>query len=138
MTSSFTSFNEAQWAPGSSPWCCGCPKCAFSFALIEAATDYDFAIDVVGEDLFSLKKLEELWIRLFDPRAEKPFECVGEKCETLMALVQCKQQRIKNGQPFGALAEIPDVKFDNSLLMISPPKNSPTPHRDKLDSVCKF
>lgn len=39
------------------------------------------------------------------------------------------------GQPLGALPEIPDVKFDNSLLMISPPKNIPTPHRDKLDSV---
>ncbi|NEO19532.1 MULTISPECIES: hypothetical protein [Moorena] len=133
-----TSCNEAQWAPGSSRWCCGCPKCAFSFALIEAATDYDFAIDVVGEDLFSVKKLEELWTRLFDPRAEKPFECVGEKRETLMALVKCKQQRIKNGQPLGALAEIPDVKFDNSLLMISPPKNIPMPHRDKLESVCTF
>ncbi|NEP28266.1 hypothetical protein, partial [Moorena sp. SIO3I6] len=89
-------------------------------------------------DLFSVKKLEELWTRLFDPRAEKPFECVGEKRETLMALVKCKQQRIKNGQPLGALAEIPDVKFDNSLLMISPPKNIPMPHRDKLESVCTF
>ncbi|MFH7028795.1 MAG: hypothetical protein ACHBN1_26215 [Heteroscytonema crispum UTEX LB 1556] len=130
-----TSCNEAQWAPGSSRWCCDCPKCAFSFALIEAATDYDFAIQVVGEDLFSLQKLEELWTRLFDPNAEKPFECVGEKRETLMALAKCKEQRLKNGKSLGALAVIPDVEFDNSLLMISAPTNIPQPHRMKLDSV---
>ena len=111
------------------------PKCAFSFALIEAATDYDFAIQVVGEDLFSLQKLEELWTRLFDPNAEKPFECVGEKRETLMALAKCKEQRLKNGKSLGALAVIPDVEFDNSLLMISAPTNIPQPHRMKLDSV---
>ena len=130
-----TCCNEAQWAPGSSRWCCRCPKCAFSYALIEAATDRDFAIGVVGEDLFIFKEIEDIWTRLFDPSAEKPFECVGEKRETLMALIKCKQQRLKNGQPLGALAVIPDVEFDNSLLMISPPNNIPTPHRDKLDSV---
>ena len=130
-----TCCNEAQWAPDSSRWCCSCPKCAFSYALIEAVTERDFAISVVGEDLFSVKKLDKLWTRLFDPSAEKPFECVGEKRETLMALVKCKKQRLKNGEPLGALAFIPDVEFDNSLLMISPPQNIPPPHKDKLDSV---
>ncbi len=129
------SCNEAQWAPGSSRWCCSCPKCAFSYALIEAATDRDFAIEVVGEDLFNLKQLDELWIRLFDLNTEKPFECVGEKRETLMALVQCKKQRLKNGEPLGALAVISDVEFDISLLMISPPQNIPKPHINQLDSV---
>jgi len=130
-----TSCNEAQWAPDSSRWCCRCPKCAFSYALIEAVTDYNFATGVVREDLFSLKELEELWTRLFDPSAEKPFECVGEKHETLMALVRCKKQRLKNGEPLGTLTLIPDIEFDNYLLRIFPPQNIPKPHRDKLDSV---
>ncbi|MEO1377707.1 MAG: hypothetical protein AAFW70_26190, partial [Cyanobacteria bacterium J06635_10] len=132
---SITSCNEAQWAPGFSRWCCKCPKCAFSYALIEAVTDRNFAMAVVGEDLFNLKQLEELWTRLFSPSAEKPFECVGEKRETLMALVKCKQQRLKNDQPLGVLAVIPDIEFDNSLLMISPPQNIPISHRSRLDSV---
>jgi len=89
----------------------------------------------VGKDLFSLQKLEELWTRLFDQNAQKPFECVGEKCETLMALAKCKEQPLKNGKSLGVIAVIPDVKFDNSLLMISAPTNIPPPHRKKLDSV---
>jgi len=130
-----TSCNEAQWAPDSSRWCGRCPKCAFSYALIEAVTDYKFAISVVGEDLFSIKELETTWTRLFDPSTEKPFECVGEKRETLMALVRCKKQRLQNGEPLGALASVPDIELDNSLLMISPPQNIPTPHQDQLDAV---
>ena len=130
-----TSCNEAQWSKDSSRWCCNCPKCAFSFALIEAATDNDFAIEVVGKDLFTIQKLEKLWTRLFDENAEKPFECVGEKRETLMALAKCKQQRLEKGKSLGILAVIPDIEFDNSLLRISPPTNIPHIHREKLDAV---
>ncbi|CDN14161.1 hypothetical protein RintRC_1582 [Richelia intracellularis] len=79
----------------------------------------------MGEDLFILKEFEERWKRLFDPSAEKPFECVREKRETLMALVKCKQQDLKNGEPLGVLPVIPDIEFDESLLMILPPKNIP-------------
>ncbi|MGD1717601.1 hypothetical protein [Dapis sp. BLCC M172] len=130
-----TSCNEAQWSPEDIRWCCNCPKCAFSYALIEAVTDSRFATQVVGKDLFNLTKLEDIWKRLFDPNSEKPFECVGEKRETLMALAKCKKQRLKNGEPLGILAEIPDIKFDNSLLQISPPENIPTEHQEKLNSV---
>lgn len=92
-------------------------------------------MQVVGEDLLSLKKLEDIWKRLFDPNTEKPFECVGEKRETLMALVKCKKQRLKNGEPLGVLAEIPDMEFDASLLKIFPPQNIPQEHQEKLNSV---
>ena len=130
-----TSCNEAQWSPEDIRWCCNCPKCAFSYALIEAVTDSRFATQVVGKDLFNLTKLENIWKRLFDPNSEKPFECVGEKRETLMALVKCKKQRLKNGEPLGILAEIPDVDFDNSFLQISPPENIPVEHQERLNSV---
>ena len=52
-----------------------------------------------------------------------------------MALVKCKKQRLKNGEPLGILAEIPDVEFDDSFLKISPPKNIPTEHQEKLSFV---
>ncbi len=130
-----TSCNEAQWSPEDIRWCCNCPKCAFSYALIEAVTDSRFATQAVGKDLFNLTKLEDIWKRLFDANSEKPFECVGEKRETLMALVKCKKQRLKNGEPLGILAEIPDIEFDNSLLQISPPQNIPREHQEKLNSA---
>ncbi len=130
-----TSCNEAQWSPEDVRWCCNCPKCAFSYALIESATDYHFASEAVGKDLFTLSNLENIWKRLFDPNSEKPFECVGEKRETLMALVKCKQKRLKNREPLGILAQIPEIEFDNSLLKISAPDNIPTQHQEKLHSV---
>jgi hypothetical protein len=135
ILNSLTSCNEAQWNSGDVRWCCNCPKCAFSYALIEAVTDYSFAKQVVGEDLFSFTKLEEVWRRLFDPSSEKPFECVGEKRETLMALAKCKKQRLKNGEHLGVLAQIPNIEFDESLLKISAPQNIPKEHQDKLNSV---
>ncbi len=130
-----TSCNEAQWDEGSYRWCCQCPKCAFSYALIEAVTDYDFAIEVVGEDLLKAKKLEEVWRRLSDSDSEKPFECVGEQRETLMALAKCQKQRLKNGEPLGFLSQIPNMEFDESYLQISPPQNIPKLDREKLNSV---
>ncbi|MEL7036419.1 MAG: hypothetical protein AAFO04_12470 [Cyanobacteria bacterium J06592_8] len=132
-----TSCNEAQWDEGSYRWCCQCPKCAFSYALIEAVTDYTFAIQVVGKDLLSLKELDEVWSRLSDSNAEKPFECVGEQRETLMALAKCKKQRLMNSQPLGFLAQIPNIEFDESYLQISPPRNIPQQHQEKLNSVLK-
>ena len=52
-----------------------------------------------------------------------------------MALVKCKQHRLKNKEPLGILADIPDVEFDKYLLRISSPHNTPKSHRDKLDAV---
>lgn len=132
-----TSCNEAQWNTEDIRWCCNCPKCAFSYALIESVTDYSFAKQAVGKDLFSLTQLEDIWKRLYDPNTEKPFECVGEKRETLMALVKCKQQRLKNGEPLGVLISIPNVEFDESLLKVSAPQNIPKQHQERLNSVLK-
>lgn len=130
-----TSCNEAQWDLGSYQWCCNCPKCAFSYALIEAVTGYHFAMQVVGQDLLSIQKLEDVWKRLSDGNSEKPFECVGEQRETLMALAKCKKQRLKNGEPLGFLTRIPNIEFDESLRKISPPENIPKQHQEKLNSV---
>ena len=130
-----TSCNEAQWDEGSYRWCRQCPKCAFSYALIEAVTDYRFAMQVVGEDLLSSQKLEDVWSRLSNADAEKPFECVGEQRETLMALAKCKKQRLINGEPLGFLSQIPNIEFDESYLRISPPENIPKQHQEQLYSV---
>ncbi|MBC6474140.1 MAG: hypothetical protein GDA48_16120 [Hormoscilla sp. GM102CHS1] len=130
-----TSCNEAQWDGGSYRWCCECPKCAFSYALIEAVTDYNFAMQVVGQDLLSIKKLEDVWSRLSNSDAEKPFECVGEQRETLMALAKCKKRRLINGEPLGFLAQIPNIEFDESYLRISPPRDIPNQHQEKLNYV---
>jgi|GEM_PF-2131160 len=130
-----TSCNEAQWDPKNIRWCCNCPKCAFSYALIESVTDYNFAQKAVGKDLFAVTQLEYIWKLLFDPNFEKPFECVGEKRETLMALAKCKKQRLEKGQPLGILAQIPNIEFDENLLKINSPSNIPKEDQEKLNAV---
>ena len=135
LLTQLTSCNEAQWDVGDVRWCCNCPKCAFSYALIEAVTDYSFAQQVVGKDLFRLKPLADVWKCLYDPSSEKPFECVGEKRETLMALAKCKKQRLENGESLGILAQIPNIEFDDSLLKVSAPHNIPKQYQKQLNSV---
>lgn len=130
-----TCCNEAQWSLDAERWCCNCPKCAFSYALIEASTSRNFAIGAVGKDLLSQHNLREVWQRLYDPEQEKPFECVGEKYETLMALVRCKERRVKNGEPLGALDLIPDSEFDLALLQTCAPSNIPMAHQNRLNSI---
>ncbi|MDJ1185689.1 hypothetical protein [Roseofilum casamattae] len=132
-----SSCNEAQWDKGSYRWCGQCPKCAFSYALIESFTDYNFAVQVVGKDLLSMANLEDIWNRLSNSNAEKPFECVGEQRETLMALVRCKKQRLRNNEPLGFLAQIPNIEFDDSYLHISPPPTIPEQHQEQLRAVLK-
>ena len=92
-------------------------------------------MEVVGQDLLSMKKLEDVWSRLSNSDAEKPFECVGEQRETLIALAKCKKQRLVNNQPLGFLAQIPNIEFDESYLRISPPRNIPNQHQEQLNST---
>ena len=132
-----TSCNEAQWDEGDYRWCCKCPKCAFSYALIEAVTDSSFAIEAVGQDLLTTKQLDDIWSRLSSSDAEKPFECVGEQRETLMALVKCKQQRLANSESLGFLSQIPDLEFDESYLQVSAPDNIPELHKEVLNAALK-
>lgn len=130
-----TCCNEAQWSLDAERWCCKCPKCAFSYALIEASTSRQFAMEAVGKDLLNQPDLAQIWTRLYDPEKEKPFECVGEKYETLMALVRCKERRVKNDEPLGALELIPDSEFDMNLLQTRAPNNIPLDHQHRLNAV---
>jgi len=116
-----SSCNEAQWSTSDNRWCCLCSKCAFSYLLIEASTSRDFAIFVVGEDLILKKDLLLTWMSLFSAGIEKPFECVGEKEETLVALGMVLQNRKIKGEALGWLDQPVNIDQINKYLKILPP-----------------
>ncbi len=130
-----TSCNEAQWQPGPTRWCHSCPKCAFSYALIEACTDRQTAIRTVGDDLLLKPELARTWRALFDPALEKPFECVGAKREVASALHHMQARRLQSGEPMGFLASEMSLFSDPALLRIGLPSGIPEEHQGKLRAV---
>lgn len=68
------------------PWCLNCPKCAFTYLLLCAFFDKEKINQVVSTDLFDRL---DLFKPLMVPGEIKPFECVGTKEETWLALSRC-------------------------------------------------
>jgi len=67
-------------------WCGKCPKCFFVFMILYPFIKKDGLIKIFGQNLFENKKLIPLMLELIGERTFKPFECVGTKKESLVAL----------------------------------------------------
>jgi hypothetical protein len=63
-------------------WCCECPKCAFSFALLAAFLPLPQIVAAFGKNLFEDSQLLPLYRELWGVEGFKPFECVGTPEET--------------------------------------------------------
>lgn len=69
----------------SSLWCNSCPKCAFSFSILRPFLSNQEITYIFWEDLFYKKDLENTFIELLWIDWIKPFECVWEKQEVVLA-----------------------------------------------------
>ncbi|MFI6070779.1 hypothetical protein ACIA5C_04205 [Actinoplanes sp. NPDC051343] len=67
-------------------WCGDCPKCRFVFLAMAPAMRHDRLVDIFGRDLFADEKQVPGFLELLGIDAHKPFECVGEVEESLVAL----------------------------------------------------
>ena len=67
-------------------WCAKCPKCLFVFMILHPFIKKDKLIKIFGKNLFETKELLALMLELIGERKFKPFECVGTKEESLVAL----------------------------------------------------
>ena len=87
----FVSCNEAfktksgQQKP-TKKWCGKCPKCLFVFSCLYPFVKKNDLTKIFGENLFEKKELLPLMQELIGMKKFKPFECVGTKKETLVAL----------------------------------------------------
>ena len=127
-----SSCNEAQWSSRIGHWCRACPKCAFSYALLEAAAGHELAVATVGEDLVLKPQLRPIWQALFDPELEKPFECVGEKRETAAALGKIRRDRLMERVPLGWLKELRETPDYERFIKVMPPSGISEKHRRQL------
>jgi hypothetical protein len=67
-------------------WCGDCPKCRFVFLAMAPAMDRARLIHIFGHDLFADPAQTPGFLELLGIDAHKPFECVGEVEESLVAL----------------------------------------------------
>jgi hypothetical protein len=67
-------------------WCGDCPKCRFVFLAMAPAMDRPRLTRIFGHDLFADESQVPGFLELLGIDAHKPFECVGEVEESLVAL----------------------------------------------------
>jgi len=67
-------------------WCGDCPKCRFVFLAMAPAMDRARLRHIFGHDLFADEAQVPGFLELLGIDAHKPFECVGEVEESLIAL----------------------------------------------------
>ncbi|MFC3738901.1 hypothetical protein [Paractinoplanes deccanensis] len=67
-------------------WCGDCPKCRFVFLAMAPAMDRARLTRIFGKDLFADPAQIPGFLELLGIDAHKPFECVGEVEESLVAL----------------------------------------------------
>jgi hypothetical protein len=67
-------------------WCGDCPKCRFVFLAMAPAMDRARLTRIFGHDLFADPAQTPGFLELLGIDAHKPFECVGEVEESLVAL----------------------------------------------------
>lgn len=89
--SSFLSCNEAHktYSGTKKPtgkWCGQCSKCLFAFLILYPFLDEKTVTGIFGKNLFKDEKLIPILEELIGVREVKPFECVGTRQESLMAL----------------------------------------------------
>ncbi|MCX6764808.1 MAG: hypothetical protein NTU58_03885 [Candidatus Nealsonbacteria bacterium] len=67
-------------------WCGKCPKCFFVYLTLYPFLDKPELRKIFGQDLFEKKELLSLMKDLIEKNRTKPFECVGTKEESLVAI----------------------------------------------------
>jgi hypothetical protein len=67
-------------------WCGKCPKCLFVFTILYPFIEKKKLIKIFGQNLFGKKELLPIMLELIGKKKFKPFECVGTKKESLVAL----------------------------------------------------
>lgn len=84
----FTSCNKAfsiREQNRSTGWCCDCPKCRFVFLALAPFMEKAKLIKIFGKNLLDDASQEAGFMELLGLQGYKPFECVGEIKESMLA-----------------------------------------------------
>lgn len=76
-------------------WCGKCPKCLFVYLTLYPFLEKKELLKIFGEDFFEKKELLSLMRALMGERGlQKPFECVGTKKESRLALTLSRKKAL--------------------------------------------
>jgi hypothetical protein len=67
-------------------WCGRCAKCVFLFACFSAYLPRKVVVDIFRSDLYEKKRLLPLYREILGIEGFKPFDCVGEPGEMILAM----------------------------------------------------
>ena len=111
----------------SGKWCSQCPKCLFVFMILYPFINENKLIKIFNQNLFERKELLPLVLDLIGERKFKPFECVGTKKESLVALYLSWEKENRVGdKPFllkyfekNILPKHPNLEKESQKIMNS-------------------
>ncbi|HYE75655.1 MAG TPA: hypothetical protein VEF04_20090, partial [Blastocatellia bacterium] len=86
-------------------WCNRCAKCVFLFACFAAFLPKKDVVAIFGADLFAKKRLLPLFRRILGIEGFKPFDCVGEPEEMILAMHYASCSKEYSGEPAMKLFE---------------------------------
>jgi len=81
-------------------WCSNCPKCLFVYLTLYPFLSEKQLLLIFGKDIFQNKKLLPVMKALVGQGRIKPFECVGTRKESLIALKLSLKKAKKNKVPY--------------------------------------
>jgi hypothetical protein len=79
-------------------WCCNCSKCLFVFMVLYPFLAEKKLLSIFKENLFEKDSLLNTMLELIGEREVKPFECVGTRKESLVALYLSLQKSKEYGR----------------------------------------
>ena len=95
------SFRSCNIGQKENSWCGACPKCAFSYLILSPFFPVEKMERIFGEDFFLKSEIAPFIRQLVRKEEPKPFECVGTREESILALALAieKYQREKKLVP---------------------------------------
>ena len=116
-----TSCNAAfKLSDASARWCGHCPKCRFVFLALAPFTGRARLVEIFGSDLFTDETQLPGYRELMGLTAHKPFECVGEIEESLVALRLLASHPDWSSTPVvrRLVAEVPALPSDDEVARV--------------------
>ncbi len=93
---------------GTARWCGDCPKCRFVFLALAPFVARDRLVAIFGVDLLADPRQLPGYLELAGIDAHKPFECVGEVEESLIAVQLLREQGATDPVLAGLAAAVPE------------------------------
>jgi len=93
---------------GTARWCGDCPKCRFVFLALAPFVDRARLVDIFGKDMLADSTQIPGYLELAGIDAHKPFECVGEVEESLIAVQLLREAGADDPVLEALAAAVPD------------------------------